>query len=293
MAIASTIGGLPHRVVVVEMPGSTVADAPTVVSAQLLDEDGVAYGVPNTDGLPHVRAKDWLLGIAEGCCTNHQPFRRFGVNADVPITWETVTNQSAVQNWFTAAERLHIVSDLAADDGAPAGNGAQTLNIKGLDGDYNLISETITMNGAGVVVTDASFLRVFRARVMAVGSSGANEGTIIVQNVAETITMLQVNPLEGQSNSAIWTVPAGKTAYIVSWNGSESSLKGALVGLWVRTYEQSWRYARSYALLDSPFFHRFMIPLAFSEKTDIEIRAKALSAGAIVSAGFAGWYEDA
>jgi len=287
----ATIAGLPHKVVVVEMPGCTTADAPTVVSAQLLDPDGVAYGVPQADGKPRVSAMPYLYDIAEGKVPSHAPFRRFGVNMDVAATWETVTNQSTAQPYLTSAERLKIVSTDADDDGSPVGDGARTLNIKGLDGNYDIISETVTMNGTGVVTTDASFLRPLRACVCSVGLSGVNEGTITIKNNAGAVTLLQVNAEEGQSNSAIWTIPAGKVAYITSWNGAESSNKGALIGLWFRSYGGSWRYARSYVLMASSFFHLFPLPLLMAEKMDIEIRAKGVLAGAVVSAGFDGWYE--
>ena len=286
-----TIGGLPQKVSIISMPGSVDENTPATSYVQLLDEDGEPYGVKQASGKPQVSTMPYLYDIAEGEIATHAPFRRFGVNLDVPISWETVTNQSLVQSYLTSAEQLKIVSTDTDDDGAPAGAGAQTLMLKGLDGNYDVISETVTLNGTTIVTTTKSFLRPLRASVVLAGASGMNEGTITIKNNASAVTLLQINAGNGQTNSAIWTVPAGNTGYIVSWNASESSTKGAIIGMWLRPFGQSWRYFRSYVLLDGAFFHPFALPIPLQEKTDIEIRALAFSAGAIVSAGFDGWYE--
>lgn len=270
--------------------GVEVTAMPTT-DVQLVDEVGIPFGVKHIDNKIRTSSMPYYLDIAEGNVPDHAAFRRFGVNLVVPAAWETVTNQSAVQSYLTSAEQLKIVSTDATDDGDPVAAGARTLSIAGLDGDYNVVSETITLNGVGVVTTVNSYLRPLRAQVVTVGATGVNAGTITIKNNAATVTLLQIEPGEGQSNSAIWTVPADSVAYIVSWNASESSLKGAQVGLWYRPFGQSWRYVRSYVLLDNGFYHQFQLPLPMQARTDIEIRAKGLAAGAIVSAGFEGWYE--
>ena len=86
---------------------------------------------------------------------------------------------------------VDVVSDDTNDD--VAGTGARTLRIQGLDGSYNLVEETVDMDGTTTVTTTQTFLRVFRMSVETAGSSGNNEGTITVtytggSDVAATIT---------------------------------------------------------------------------------------------------------
>jgi len=230
--------------------------------------------------------------IARGNITGKTAFRRFGHNDTCGVTLETVWHDSSLYIYLTNAEQLKVVSDDADDDGDPAGNGAQTLFLKGLDTNYALISETITMNGVGVVTTSKSYLRIFMARVTAAGSTGYNEGTITIKNNAQTVTLLVVEPQEAESHACIWTVPAGATAYITSWRGSESSSKGTDMALWIRPYTEGvWQYKRGVYTIDNIFNIKFTVPIKVSEKSDIEVRVRAFQAGAKVSSLFQGWYE--
>lgn len=230
--------------------------------------------------------------IARGNISGKTAFRRFGHNDTCGATWETVWHDSSLYTYLTGAEQLKIVSDDADDDGDPVGNGARTVFLKGLDTDYAVISETITMNGEGVVTSDNSYLRIFKAKVVTAGTTGYNEGTITIKDNAGAVTLLVIEPQEAESHACIWTVPAGKTCYITSWRGSESSAKGTDISLWIRGFtEQVWQYKRGVYTIDNMFNLKFTIPIKVTEKSDIEIRVQAFQAGAKVASLFKGWYE--
>lgn len=229
--------------------------------------------------------------IAAGGVANHTPFRRYGHNADCGAALETVWHGSSLYIYLTSGERLYVVSDDVDD--TIAGDGARTVTIKGLDTDYNIIQETIEMDGTTHVLTDASFFRVFKAFVATVGATGYNEGTITIKNNAEDNTLSTIIVQESESHACLWTVPADKKAFITDFDVSESSTKGAEVSLWVRDTGNGypWRYKRGIYTLDNFILHEFTFPIIVSEKHDIEFRVKAILAGAKVSADFEGWYE--
>ena len=132
------------------------------------------------------------------------------------INWPTI---------FDAAYALDFSSSSASD--AAAGTGARTIEVYGLDKDFNPVSEVITLNGqtkgTGVVL----FRRVFGAIVQTAGSGLANAGDIylyktgtggtITAGVPGTLTGVALKALAGDNLafSGLFTAPAGKR-YILS-----------------------------------------------------------------------------
>jgi len=259
--------------------------------AEFIDEDGALYGVKQDGNRPIVISVSHGDAISEGL-SGHYPVRRFGHNAAVGGAWETVYHGSDLYTYLTSAERLYVISDDTDDDGAPVGNGARTVVVKGLDASYEVLQETVTMNGTTHVLTDASFLRVTKCWVATAGSTGYNEGTITIKNNAEDNTLDQIEPQEAESHACIHTVPADQTTYLTFWSGSESSTKGCEIAFWVREFGGIWRYKFGTLTLDNLWCCEFALPYKFSEKTDVEVRALSTLGGAIVTASLLGWRED-
>ena len=144
------------------------------------------------------------LGLVPGWTT----FRKFGTNPDVGTSTEDIWGVGGVRVLPTTAATAVVASSSLEDDGDPAGTGAYTVEIRGLDANYVEQSEVITLNGTANVNSVNSYLRVDRAFVRECGSSDTNVGNI-------TITVggnAQASILAGQGQTAIamYTVPAGK-----------------------------------------------------------------------------------
>ena len=86
--------------------------------------------------------------------------------------------------------------------------------VFGLDGDWNAVSETVTLNGTdAVTLTGHDYIRLYRAFVLTAGSGGNNAGILTVSgggNVGAHIAIA-----EGQTQQAIYTIPNGKTGYFI------------------------------------------------------------------------------
>ena len=271
---------------------SNVVGADTVhaEAVYLVNESGVT--LKTADNKLRTLNQPYLYAVAEGIIPDHDPVRIFGHNLNVPVTFEAVAGISAVYPWFTAAERLHVISTDADDTGGGADVGARTLTIVGLNDAWEPISETITLNGlAGYVVTAAFFYRIFKAFVATAGTTGTNEGIISIKNTAEAVTHALIDVGEGHTQSAVYTVPLGKTLYLSSFTISEASSKGSSMNLFVRPFGGAWMSLRAYNLLDSAITIPFLLPMTFGEKTDIMVQAKAIIAGADVTAELIGWIE--
>jgi len=263
--------------------------ADLVSGVQLVDENGLSYGVKHIDNKPRVSSMDYLYDIAEGNVPDHVAIHHFGHNTSVAVAIETIYHVSNLRTYLTAAERLQIASTAGADDSG--GTGARTLIVNGLDANYDILVETITMNGGANVLTDASFLRVADITVATAGATGYNEGIITISDNADAIILDQIEIRENKSHCACYTTPNGHTTHIVNAFATESSSKGCLLSLWVRQFGGLWTMERGVQLLDSTIVIVFPMPLTIPQKADMEIRGEAILAGANVTAGFDGWVE--
>jgi hypothetical protein len=229
------------------------------------------------------KTEPFSLQLARGQITGHKNLFKFGNNADVNGSLETVWSYGGLYSYPPAATVM-LVSSSSADDTA-LGTGARTISVQGLDADYNEISETITLNGQTQVSTTLSFIRAFRSFVITAGSGNTAAGTIYV-GVGVAVagvppTVSAERPLgENQTTMALWTVPAGYTGYISRGSFSAASNNAAqyILGKFVvRPFGSVFRNAADVTVNSNVIQYDFETPLAIPEKSDIEARAIALA----------------
>jgi hypothetical protein len=156
------------------------------------------------------------LQVARGQIQAHSIVTIAGYNSDVDQSWEMITPVGNLS--YPAAALQMTVSSADADD-TSAGTGARTVLITGLDANYAVISETVTMNGQTAVTTTNSFLRINSMLVTTAGASLANEGIIYIGTgtVTSGVPATIYNVIAAGFNNATssqYTVPAGYTGYL-------------------------------------------------------------------------------
>jgi len=225
------------------------------------------------------------LQVAQGQIAYHEHVYKFGQNAVVGNSVETIWQQGGLYSYPPSATTMTVSSSDTND--TSAGTGARTVQIVGLDGDYNEISETIILNGQTAVTTTNSFLRVNRGIVLTAGSGGVNAGIIYVgtgtvtsgvpANIYTTINGDGTN----QSLQSFWTVPANYNAYIYQTNistGNTSNTPAVLKTLLVaRPYGGVFNTKEIIVLTDGNHLQNYSFPITLTEKTDIEFRAESSS----------------
>lgn len=233
------------------------------------------------------------LQVARGQISYHYALFKFGFNPDIDNTLETVWAQGGLYSYLAAASVLLVSSSSTAD--AAAGTGARTVTLTGLDANYNEISETVTLNGQTAVNTTNSYIRIYRMVVRSAGSGGQNAGVIYAGTGTVTAGVpankyATIAVGDNQTLMALWTVPAGYTAYLLQTDvtlATTQNNKYCTVSIVVRPFGEVFQVKDRFVKSESSTNQTYSIPVMFEEKTDIEVRAIGDSAGAdiAISAG--------
>jgi hypothetical protein len=161
----------------------------------------------------------FALQVARGQIPGHSAISVFGYNPDVDTAEESIWPDGGTVPHPTVASMLKISS--SSTDDTSAGTGARTVTIVGLDGSYNQVSESITLNGQTAVNTTNSYLYVNGFYVASTGSGGANAGNINAGTGVVTAgvpAVLYDIIATGYNNrtTAHYCVPAGYTGYLTT-----------------------------------------------------------------------------
>jgi len=207
--------------------------------------------------------------------SDHSYIHKFGQIAEAAsdqfsTVWDV---DDTVYPWasFDTAGTLSVVSD-STDDVNSTGTGAFNIVIEGLDNDYNVVSETILINGETPVAGTVSFKRVYRAYVGAAGSTGNNVGKLSVSKGG--VVVVCIRPQLNQTLMAIYTIPAGKTGYlyqVTSTGEKDADFSGYVYarigGTGLFRAQHVWDVTGG-----GQYVYNFSFPVRYPEKSDIDIR---------------------
>ena len=263
----------------------------TNTGVYLIDSTGSNFGLLQTGNQLRVIGTPYGYQIAEGNIAGHTAVHGHGHNPDVGTAWEYISHISTAKYYPAADEKLIIKSDDTDDDGAPLGDGARTVYVYGLTDDYAPAVDTITMNGTTAVNFNTDMFRVLGGHVLTAGTIGTNAGEITIYGANGTSKIDSIYDGEGLMQGASYTVPAGLTLYLEYEEVTDASLKGANIAVFVREFGGLWHLHHGTQLLDTAHGRHSNFPHQFPEKTDIEWRAKAIAAGAVIGVEYEGWTE--
>lgn len=225
-------------------------------------------------------------------------YRKFAFNDGVNSTETEIRSEDADLAYQTDAVALEVVSTSTNDD--VAGTGARKIFVEGLDANWEIINETVIMDGTNPVDLTKLYLRVHRAYVTEVGSLGVNEGTITIRLDNAGVTQAEIPASKGQTLLANYTVPAWKDAVMRQLDFSVGSISNNSVVVMLRGYcrvynettgaYESWRQILSRVAENGPATLLFNNDeLIFEPKTDFKLTAEKLTGtgDAVVNAAYA------
>ena len=216
------------------------------------------------------------LSIQRGDVNNFQGIQKFGYNSSVGTSFETIWDGGGDYTFITSAGTATATSSDTSSDNTG------TVKIFGLDSNYDLAEETLTIGGSAGSI---SFIRVFRAIMITANTGNANVGTITI--TVSSTTVAQIQPTYGQTLMALYTVPRKYNAYLVQLDvGSSKDLENE-IKFRIKNIDNGnvWN-TRSFITTRGGFVEKnYHVPEIIIAKTDIEMRAKS-SATSSISGGF-------
>jgi len=248
--------------------------------------DGDGDPVHITSGNLHTT--DFYLEAAQGNEPGHTLKSKFGRNPTVGTSgFDTIWNGGGSYTGFdaTGAETVTIVSASGNDD--LVGTGLRTIRLYGLDTDFLQQTEDIEMDGTDPVTSSLSYVRLDTVKGLTAGSGKVNEGNITIRQSATTAVIFAVVPAGYNSSMiAAYTIPAGKTGYLLSQSAGIANKQAAAVALRMQVRAPGSVFTvQGEAALNSAgtgFIERtFAFPKQIPEKTDMFIEAEASTTVAV------------
>lgn len=180
------------------------------------------------------------LNIGLGDYTSLSPIHKFGHNNEVGTSYEVLADNNVYRTpQVSGATALRVKAGGNANDTA-AGTGAREVTLQGLDQTGALVEELLATAGTSAsAATTTTFIRLFRAWVSQSGSyattaTGSHAGEIIIEDSGGNEDwgyMLNSAYPEGQTAIAAYSVPLGKTAYILSLTMAlDATKEGTILG---------------------------------------------------------------
>ena len=212
-------------------------------------------------------AEPFYLSVSKDLVAGHEVLHKFGANFDIDVNTdpETIWSGGGLYPWsaLNTAQVLYAISTSTSD--------TDEMTIEGLDSDYNKITETVTVNGTTAVVTTNEFKRVYR---MIYNHTADNAGTITLRTGSGTGTVVsQIDIGYSQTLMALYTVPAGYTAYLLQLGASVNKNKDVQIKMYQRELNRSFKILHLTEMFENTYSMNFPLPIKIEEKTDLEIRA--------------------
>ena len=243
-----------------------------------------SYSAPSTD---------FALAIARGIVLGKSHINKYGRNPDcAQAASATAVNIgrsiwdggiAGAVNWLApTVSRIHQLKSTSVNDDTDGGGtnaGARTVQIYGLDSNFALFNETLTLNGITNGAT-ASFTMIYRMIVRTAGATGWNEGTITATADTDGTITARITIGNNQTLMTQFMIPAATKGYMTNFSGtlkkSGGQAKFADIFLMSKACGEVWRVRESGSAASdgqNKFSHPFKPYKVFEAKELIELVA--------------------
>jgi len=236
-----------------------------------------------------VGTTNFFLEVAKGTVLGHSIVYKFGRNEDIDTGTdpEDVWTYGGLYTYNDTPSIQYISSDNALDIG-------MEITVEGLDENYEEQSVVVLLNGQTQtqIGTGELFVRVFRAY-----NSGSIEfagNVLIYDDTVVSVTLgvpspstsvkAEIRATDQQTYMALYTVPAGKTAYFMQHSSditkANSSSQNAVMDIRIREFGGVFRSRQLDGLTtdgSSSFDFVFTLPERIPEKSDVRMQVRSVS----------------
>lgn len=265
------------------------------------DPDGIFRNVNTTaDGDLTISDNSNGLAIAKGDVSGSTFIHKFGNAPDFDTLDGFVTVWDGADDGLADA-MVYTYSATANIDSISSSINSDTVDIEvqGLDTNYDLVTQTVTLTGQATATLGTPLLRIFRMiNIGATDLAGTVycyiNGATVVSGVPTVATEIRavISITHNQTLMAIYTIPAGKTGYMRDWYISAGGAKKTSlheVHMEFRPFGQVFqtKHIAGIAIAGTSYFkHIYEEPEVLLEKTDVRMHVNTDEDAASISAGF-------
>ena len=215
-------------------------------------------------------AAPWEIQVARGKVAGASQVNIFAFSNNVKTTYYTLWELTGTTQFaFPASAVTMTLASTSASDNTRA-----TVLINGLDSSWNLLSETVTLNGTSNVTTTNQFLRINSMIMTSTGTGQTtNVGAITAKNGG--VTYAEINVGVGRTQAAVYSVPNGYTMYLTSINAFNGTADASNhVDYRVKSTNNDQINPVTLTVLQTSWDQRYQVirdnPFPYTQKTDIE-----------------------
>jgi len=226
--------------------------------------------VANTTNNESTTSADFMTQVARGKVVGASQVNIFAYSENVKTTYFTLWEETGTTQYaFPASAVVMTLASTSASDNTQA-----TVLIAGLDTNWDIQTETVTLNGTTNVNTTKSFRRINSMILTSPGTSQTtNIGVITAKNGG--VTYAQINAGIGRNQAAIYSVPNGYTLYLYSinaFNGDASS--GNFLNYRVKSTNNALTNPVTLTVLQTSWDTQYQVirqnPFPYTQKTDVQ-----------------------
>ncbi len=180
--------------------------------------------------------RDYFIEVQRGNIEGHTVVHKFGSNTSIKNgVWDIVSSSSPSGTFPASGVKVRIKAGGNVADTVD-GIGAHDIHIIGINTDLIEVRENIVTSGANAsLLTTNNFWRIYRAHVLTVGTyTGSNVGDIVIEDSDGNNDMLTITAEEGQTQHGAFSIPLGKTGYLISVTPESDSSKAADFRVFIR-----------------------------------------------------------
>jgi hypothetical protein len=152
------------------------------------------------------------------------------INTGDQVFWSVPPATQTEYVWPTVGATITVESDDAADD--VGSTGATEVTVAGLLDDYTKVTEVIATDGVTPVAGAVLFFRVNEVTVTDAGTTGYNEGNIIVKQGANILSYMEIR--SNIAEQLVYTTAVNEELDIVLMKGSAAGNKNVHVHIFLR-----------------------------------------------------------
>lgn len=204
------------------------------------------------------------LQVSRGQIPGHSIRNIFGTNSAIGTTFVTPWENNTQLPFLSSAQQLSLVSTSTSDTSV-------NILIVGTDGDYNYLTEVVSLNGTTPVTTTKSFFRIndlITASGNAVGDVTASYNSVVYAKIIAG---------RGRNQAAVFTVPKDYSFYLGRIDGFSATANNDTKYLTFRN-QVTYSDGRVFNVAQTAFLQRMdvtrLLPFKVPEKARIEFQLK-------------------